>query len=367
MKKYTFFLFLLVGCSNPYQDLHDSLNETLSIIDGFYPEKPSVEKLRQGMLNGLIQAADSHGSYLSSDQLKSLVESVDGGKFKLGIILAKHKEGFIVRKVYEESAGHISGIKENDILTKFDEKPLKNMPLNDFPNIIKEEKAYQITLLREKKHLTKTITPKPFVASSTELKWFENIAYLKFGCITKEAAQEVEKQLKKIQAQPRRAGLILDLRDCPGGSFEAGIGIASQFLDGHVIVEMQKKKDFSKFSSASFDALNKLPIVILQNQSTCSAAEIIAAALKAHKRAILIGTNTAGSATAKDIFHFSNRDDGFIISIAFLNDPFGKRISNTGVEPHIKIESVTLPKPQQKDVFIQKALTVLKKGLNQFY
>lgn len=361
MKKIPLLLFFLAGCSNPYQKLHDSLDETICIIEKFYPEQIDIDKLRQGMLQGLIQGVDAHGSYLTKEQLRSLTERVDGGKLKLGIVLAKHHDGLIVRKVYESSAGYAAGIKQDDIFVKFDETPLKNIGLNDFLDLINEEKSYQIIFLREKKYLTKSITPSSFVALSTELKWFKKVAYLKFGCISKDGAKEIDIQLHKIKSMPKLQGLILDLRDCPGGSFEAAIGIASQFLDGHVIVEMQKKQDFSKFSSAFSDTLNKLPIVILQNKNTCSAGEIIAAALKTHKRATLIGTNTGGSATAKEIFHYPNRDDGLILTIAFLNDPSGKKINNEGIEPHIKIEESLLEHSKKEDIYIRKALEIIQK------
>lgn len=362
MNWYLFLLFFLANCSNPYQGLHDSLDETLKIIEEFYPQPPSAEKLRQGMLQGLIQSADNNGNYLNEEQIKTLMETIDGGELKLGMILVKHQEGLLVKKVYDESAAHTTGIKQNDILTEFNGTFLKSIPLYNFFDLIKEKKAYKITFLRKNKMLIKEITPGPFTPPSAELKWFKKIACLKFSCISKNAASEVQNHLQKILTNQPLYGLILDLRDCPGGSFEAGIGIASQFLDGHVVVEMQKKEGFSKFCSAGSDILNKLPIVILQNKNTCSAGEIIAASLKAHKRATLVGENTAGKATAKEVIRYLNRKDGLIITIAFLNDPFGKRIGNEGIAPHIKIEESEILKNKQDDVYIEKALSLLLKN-----
>jgi len=362
MTWYLLSLLLLIGCSTPYQDLHDSLDEALEIIKKFYPEQPSLEKLRQGMLQGLIQGADIHGNYLSKEDKKSLKENVDGGDVKLGMILAKHQDGLLVKKVYKESAAYIADFKENDILIEFDGTLLKGIILYDFLKLIKGTNPYRVTLLRKNKALIKEITPGPFIVPSAELNWFGNIACLKFGCINKNAANEVHNYLEIITAHQQLSGLILDLRDCPGGSFEAGIGIASQFLDGHVVVEMQKKEDFLKFCSTGPDILKKLPVVVLQNKKSSSAAEIIAAALKAHKRAILIGENTSGSATAKEVFQYPNREDGLILTIAFLNDPLGKRIGNEGVEPDIKIETSEISKNKYRDVYIKKALSLLLKN-----
>ena len=357
MKLSIIFFLLLIGCSNTYQDLHDSLDETLEIIDTLYPEKPGQDKLRQGMIHGLIQGIDAHGSYLNEMQIKSLREAVDGGELKLGMILTKHKDGLLVKKVFEKSASYAAGIKADDILTQFDKSSLKNIELNDFLNLIKEKKTYDIVLLRNRQKLTKEIIPGHFTPPTAELKWFGNVACLKFGCVSKEAADEIRNYIQKIKTNKKLSGLILDLRDCPGGSFEAGIGIGSQFLDGHVVVEMQKKDVFSKFCSSGPDTLSKLPLIVLQNKNTCSAAEIIAAALKANKRAILIGQNTAGGATAKEIFYFPNRKDGLIMSIAFLNDPLGKRIGHEGVEPDMRIEEIVASK--NKDLYIENALSIL--------
>ncbi len=360
MKLHLAFLLLLTSCSSPYQDLHNSLDEALIIIDKLYPEKPDKEKLRQSMLHGLIQGTDVHGSYLSEAQIKGLVESVDGGDLKLGLLISKHKDGLLAKKVFEKSASYTAGIKENDILIEFDGSPLKDISPDDFLLFIKEKKPYSVTFLRNNKKITTDITPGHFIAPTAELKWFNNIACLKFGhIIGKDAAEEVQAHLQTIKAHKQLKGLILDLRNCLGGSFEAGIGIASQFLDGHVVLEMQKKEDFSKFSSRGPDTLNKIPLVVLQNKNTCSAAEIIAAALKAHKRATLIGENTAGSATAKAVVSFVNRKDGLILTIAFLNDPFGKRIGKNGVEPDILKKEIKLQKKIKSDLYIAEALKFL--------
>ena len=124
---------------------------------------------------------------------------------------------------------------------------------------------------------------------------------------------------------------------------------------------MHKKEDNSKFSSAGFDTINKLSVIILQNKNTCSAGEIISAALKAHKRATLMGENTAGSATAKSVIHYPNRKDGLILTIAFLNDPNGKRIGKEGVEPDITLKDKEVSKIKKMDFYISEALKFLNK------
>lgn len=362
--KFLIILLLLVGCST-HQDLHNSLEETLLIIDKSYPEKPDQEKLRQGMINGLIQSIDPHGSYLAEYQLKNLIEVVEGGDLKLGIILTKHEKGFLAQKVFEKSPANLADIKEGDILLEFDGTRLKNLSLENILDLIKEKKPYKIILLRNKKRLEKEITPGPFSPPSVELKWFKNVAYFKISCIRKSSADEVKSHLETIKKSANLAGLILDLRDCPGGSFDAGIGIASQFLDGHPVVEMQQKEGLAKFASSGTDILNKLPIVILQNKQTFSAAEIISAALKAHKRATLIGENTAGGATAKSIINYPNKKDGLIITIAFLNDPNGKRIGKEGVEPDILKKEIKESKKSKSDPYITEALRFLQSKLRK--
>ena len=349
-------LLLLVGCSSKYQDLHKSLDETLAIIDELYPEQPDMQKLRIGMLHGLIQGVDPHGAYLDDVQIKNLVEAVDGSELKFGIEAAKHADGIEVKKVFAKSASEVAGLKAGDVIITFDDIPLKEFSLEKFPYLIKEKKPYKLVINRGHHKLTKELIPGHFTHPSIEFKWLKNVAYLKFGCISKDSADQVRDHLLIIKQNPKLSALILDLRDSPGGSFEAGIGITSQFLDGSVIVEMQKKEGLSKFASAGIDTLNKLPIFVLQNQHTSSAAEIISAALKAHKRAKVIGKNSAGVATAKLVSRYPNRNDGLIISIAFLNDPNGKRIGKDGVEPDILIKEIKVQKNKACDLYIAESL-----------
>ncbi len=349
-------LLLLMGCVSKYQNLHESIDQTLAIIDELYPEQLDMQKLQTAMLQGLIQGADSHGSYLDEAQIKQLIEAVGGGEFKFGIQVAKHVDGIEIKKVFEKSAGQAAGLQAGDVIITFDDLPLKELSPEKFPCLIKEKKPYKLVINRGHRKLIKEIIPGYFAHPTLEFKWLKNVAYLKFGCITEDSANQVGGYLWTIKQNPKLAALILDLRDSPGGSFEAGIGIASQFLDGSVIVEMQKKDGLSKFASAGVDVLNKLPIFVLQNQSTSSAAEIISAALKAHHRAKIIGKKSAGAATAKQIARYPNRKDGLIISIAFLNDPNGKRIGKDGVEPDILIQETKVRKNKVHDLYIAEAL-----------
>ncbi len=354
MNFFLFTLLLLVGCSSKYQDLHQSLDETLAIVDELYPEEPNIQKMRIAMLQGLIHGVDQCASYLNDSQIKFLLESADGSKPKLGINVAKHKDGFEIKKVFEKSAADVAGLKVGDVICEFDGQPLKELALERFPLLIKEKKIYKLLVLRSSNKLIKEIIPDN--SPSIEFKWFDNVAYLKLDFISNDCVNQVKNYLIKINSNPKSAALILDLRDSPGGSFNAAMEIAEQFLDGHPIVEMQKKYSFSKYAASGKDVLNKLPIFVLQNSNTFSAAEIISAALKGNKRAKIIGQNSGGSATAKHVVNYPNRTDGLIIPIALLNDPNGKRIGKNGVEPDILIEETKVQKSKQRDPYIFEAL-----------
>jgi len=361
MKILQLILLLLIGCTNKYEHLHQSLDDTLAIIDEVYPEPVDSEKLRIGMLQGVIQSTDPNGSYLSETQLKILLETIEGGDLKFGIQVEEHKDGILVKKVFPQSAGQTAGLQAGDLIITFDDQPLKEMKATEFPALIKGKKAYKLLILRNGHHITKEVIPGHFIYPTTELKWFKNIAYLKFGCIGKDSDHEVRDQLITIQKNPKLSGLILDFRDSPGGSFEASLGIASQFLDGDVVIEVQKKEGFSKFASSGPDTLHKLPICVLQNHNTSSAAEIIAVALKTNKRAKIIGEKSSGTATAKLVAKYVDRNDGLIISLAFLNDSQGKRIGKDGIEPDILIKETKVHKASANDTYIAEALRVLSK------
>lgn len=354
MKFFCFVLLLLVACSSKYQDLHQSLDETLEIIDNLYPEETNIQKMRIAMLQGIIQSVDQCATYLNDSQIKFLLESVDGSKPKFGINVAKHKDGFEVKKVFEKSAADLADLKVGDVICEFEGQSLKELMLEKFPLLIREKKPYKLLVLRGSDKLVKEIIPDNF--PSIEFKWFNNAAYLKLDFISNDCVKHVKNYLIKINDNPKSVALILDLRDSPGGSFDAAMAIAEQFLDGHPIVEVQKKDSFYKFVASGKDVLNKLPIFVLQNSNTFSAAEIISAALKANNRAKIIGQNSGGAATAKHVVNYPNRSDGLIIPAALLNDPNGKRIGKNGVAPDILIEEAKVQKSKHRDLYILEAL-----------
>lgn len=347
-------LFLLVSCTNKYQDLYQSLDETLAIVEEHYPEAPDIQAMRVAMLQGLIKSINPCSFYLNEGQIKFLLESADGTKPRFGMNIAKHNEGIEIKKIFEKSPAELAGLKIGDVICEFEGQSVKGMPIENFPSLIKEIKSYKITVLRGTNKLNVEITPSD--CSTIEFKWFSNVAYLKLDFISNDYVRQIKDYLNKIKTNPKATALILDLRDSPGGSFEAAMEISELFLDGHPIIEVQKKDNFYKIVSAGKDQLNKLPMFVLQNRNTYSAAEIISAALKCNKRAKVIGQNSGGSATAKFVLYFPNRKDGLIIPSALLNDPNGKRIGKNGVEPDILIEETKIQESKSKDLYILEAL-----------
>ena len=227
---------LLVGCANRYQDLHDSLDDALTIIEDLYPEQPDMAKVRISMLQGIIGGIDPNGHYLNETQIKTLLETVEGNELKLGIEVSKLEDGVIVKKVFAKSPSELAGLKEKDIIISLDGKSLKDITLENFPSLIKESKICRLVVNRCGNNIAVNITPGHFTYPTIETKWFKNVAYFKIGCISKDSTNELNAHLLTIKKNPKLSALILDLRDSPGGSFQAGVDIAAQFLDGSFIV-----------------------------------------------------------------------------------------------------------------------------------
>lgn len=364
MKKQLLLFLLLASCSTPHKYLHDSLDESLKIIYEQYPGEIDSEKLRQGMLQGLFIATSPFASYLNEIRLKAFLDAVDGSDLKLGMLVEKHDKGMLVKKVYKDSPSHKSGITENDIIIEFDCFSLKGLGLLEFIKLIKEKKSYTLKFLHKDKIHEAKITPGPFIPPSIELKWHGNVACIKIGFLTKNSAKEFIENLNTIKSTPKATGIILDLRDCPGGSFESGLAIAGQFLNKKIVMEKQNAKNVEKYYSEPIDVSCKLPIIVLQGNNTYSAGEIISAALKGNKAATVIGQNTGGCALVKSIEPFKSQRDGYIIPIAFINDPSGNRIDSKGVEPDITIKDAKNSKDKRIDFYILEALKFLKSRSN---
>ena len=355
----SFSLLSLTSQEIDREKLHACLDEALDKIEEIYPGDIDQTKLMQDILKSVVQSVDKNADYLDQNQLNSIRSLFNGKSKGLGISIEKCFQGFKVMKVFEGSNAEKEGIKTNDILFKLDEFDLKNFSCEQLIQAIKDERPYLIKIKRKNKALTKIISPSIYSFSSLNLRWIKDVAYIKVSFIQDNAEEEMCKIIESIKKRSKVKGVILDIRNAPGGSLLAASKIACLFLDGDLVINLQSKTDKSSIISSGPDQLKNIPIVVLQNRNTCSAAEIISASLKASNRAKIIGENSAGAATAKLFLPLQDKKGALMLTYAFLYDKNEKIIGTDGISPNILLKEIKESSSTDYDSQIDESLKFL--------
>lgn len=343
------------------EKLHTCLDEVLDKIEEVYPGEIDQEKLMQGMLKGTTQSVDQNADYLDQNHLNPMQDLFKGQSKGLGISVEKCAEGFKVNQVFKNSNASKEGFEVGDVLIKLDEINLNIISHEQLIKALSDEKPYKIKLKRKGKLLNKIISPSVYKFSSLNLKWIKDVAYIKISFIHEQAEEEMLKIIDEIKNRSKVHGMILDIRNAPGGSLLAAAKIACLFLDGDLVVNLQSKYDKSAIISSGPDQLKNIPIVVLQNRNSCSAVEIISASLKASNRATILGENSAGMATAKAFLPLQDKKGALIITYAFLYDKNEKKIGTDGISPNILLKEIKESETIVYDSQIVESLKFLSK------
>lgn len=339
--------------------LHQSLDEALDIIEKNYPGTIDQDKILKNIIAATVQAVDKNAAYLDQTQYNNMKNLFKGHSKGLGITLEKSTYGFKVMEVFNDSNAAKEGLLIGDILLQVDEVDLKKISIEELIQLIADNRPYKFIIKRTGKLLTKIISPTEYKFSSLNLKFIKNVAYIKVGFVQEHAHDEMLAIIDEIKKHPKVKGIILDIRNTPGGSLQAAANIAALFLDGDVVVEIKTKTENGKIISSGPDLLKNISITVLQNRNSCSAAEVISASLKASKRAKIAGENSAGAATGKVFESLKCSNGAVIITNAFLYDKNEKIISTDGISPDIMLKAIKESDSSEYDSQIVQLLSFL--------
>jgi carboxyl-terminal processing protease len=311
-------------------------SEVLSRIKSEYVEEPDMSSVTLGALNGLLESIDPYASYLNAEQYKDYLKNFDTYRGDLGMVLAK-KFGYItIVSVVPGSPAAKAGLTTGDMLESIKGIATRDMPLA-YANLLLRGQpgtTVDLSVLRRKPEPQKLTMTRAIVnAPSVESKMLpNNIGYIKIAALGRNRIKEVSTALADLQKQGAKK-LVLDLRYSASGDPEDGVELANLFLDKGLLTYTQGQKSPRK----NYDAdpkkdVSALPLVVLTNRGTASAAEVAAAALQGDKRASLVGERTYGDAS---VLHAITLDDGsaIILSVAKYYSPDGKSIQDNGVTP----------------------------------
>jgi carboxyl-terminal processing protease len=308
------------------------------------PEKVSYEKLIQGALKGMLQDLDPFSNYESPKRYSKTQEQTKGEFGGIGIVISVRDHVLEVIAPMEDTPGFKAGIHPGDIITEVDGKSTRNLDLHECSKLLKGPPGSEVTLTiyRKSEDLTKEFTVKRAIIKVSPVKGAkiirDGIGYIRITHFSAPLADELDSALEELDEQNVRA-LIIDLRGNPGGLLNSAVEVCSRFLPkGELVVftEGRKLKDRIEYRSLECKKHTNIPIVILVNGNSASAAEIVSACLQDHRRAILVGEKTFGKGSVQTIVPLNNKG-AVRFTTAKYYTPSKKVIHGNGIDPDIDV------------------------------
>jgi len=342
----------------PRQD-YESLEvftNILSIVKKNYVEDVETKSLVTGAINGMLNSLDPHSAYLTPDLYKELQMDTQGRFGGLGIEITIKSGVLTVVSPIEDTPAFKAGIKPGDMIFKIEDEFTKDMTLIEAVKRMRGPKGTKITISIKREGVPElidfTLTRDTIRIQSVRSRSLEEgYGYIRLAQFQERSDRDLQKALEKFKAEKGGIkGLVLDLRNNPGGLLTQAVRITDLFLDSGLIVytegriESQKHKYFAQKENSWLD----FPMVVLVNGGSASASEIVAGALQDHKRAVVLGTKTFGKGSVQTILPLDD-NSALRLTTARYFTPKGRSIQATGIVPDIIVESLPLPEGKAED------------------
>ena len=332
-----------------------TFTEIFAKIKSDYVEPVDDKELLENAIHGMLEGLDPHSTYLDGDSYKDLQEGTSGEFGGLGIEVGM-ENGFVkVISPIDDTPAYKAGIKAGDLIIKLDDRSVKGMSLNDAVDIMRGKPGDPITLtiIREnaEKPLIITIVRDIIKIKSVRFETLEpGFGYLRissFQSHTVEGLRQAIDQLKKDNSEKLK-GVILDLRNNPGGILNAAVGVSDMFLNKGMIVytEGRIKNSKLKFNAKPNAKLPDVPLIVLVNGGSASASEIVAGALQDHGRGIIMGEKTFGKGSVQTVLPMNN-NAALKLTTARYYTPNGRSIQASGIIPDIIIDKVKISRIEE--------------------
>ena len=325
----------------------DLFGEVLEKINKEYVDEIDQSKSMDSAINGLLQSLDPYSSYMSPEIFKEMQTETSGEFGGLGIEVSMESGVVKVISPIDDTPASRAGIKAGDFIVKINDNQVQGKSLSEAVDLMRGPvgSSIELTVRRrgEKKALTFNIVREIIQIKSVKAELIEkNIGYLRLTSFNENSAKQIKEEIKKFEDRKNVKAYILDLRNNPGGLLSQAITISNFFLDSGEIVSTKSRKSSEnrKWFAKQGDLTNGKTLVVLINYGSASASEIVAGALKDHKRAILLGENSYGKGSVQSIMPLKN-DGAIRLTVAKYYLPSGKSISEVGVSPDIEINEET--------------------------
>ena len=348
----TIIIILLFGFPNKvYSQNIDSLyekidlfSEVLEKIQNEYVEEIDQAETMDAAINGLLQSLDPYSGYMNPEIFEEAQTETSGEFGGLGIEVSMEAGVVKVISPIDDTPASRAGVKAGDYIVRINGEQVQGKTLMEAVNLMRGPigTSIEITIMRKglKKAKIIKITREIIEIRSVVSKQVENkIGYLRLRAFNENSSNQLKKEISKLEKNKKNIGYILDLRNNPGGLLSQAVKISDFFLDDGEIVSTKgrKARENRKFFAEKGDRINGKPLIVLINNGSASASEIVAGALQDQKRAILLGETTYGKGSVQSIIPLKNRG-AIRLTVSKYYLPSGKSISEVGVIPDIKIE-----------------------------
>ena len=340
---FSFFVSKAYSSENNIYKKIDLFGEVLEKINKEYVDEVNQSESMDSAINGLLQSLDPYSAYMSPEIFNEMQTETSGEFGGLGIEVGMESGVVKVISPIDDTPASKAGIKAGDYIVKINNTQVQGKSLSEAVDLMRGPvgSGIELTIRRrgEKKALIFNVIREVIQIKSVKADLLEkNIGYIRLTSFNENSGKQIEREIKKLEKNDSVKSYILDLRNNPGGLLSQAIKISDFFLDNGEIVSTKSRKasENRKWFAKKGDLTNGKKLIVLINYGSASASEIVAGALKDHKRAILLGENSYGKGSVQSVIPLKNKG-AIRLTVAKYYLPSGKSISEVGVSPDIEI------------------------------
>ena len=324
-----------------YEELK-TFSEVLTQVQKSYVDETKVKDLVQGAIRGMLSTLDPHSAYMTPDMYKEMQVETKGEFGGVGIQIGVKENRLAVIAPIEGTPAYRAGVKSGDFIIKVNDEPTKDLTLMDAVQKMRGPKGSKVNLTIQRDGtpdpLQFTLVRDTIKIESVKSKVLDNIGYVRLTQFQESTGRDLSKVLKQFKDQKLQS-TILDLRNNPGGLLTSAVEVSEQFLPGGKLVVYTKGRESKKdeWIAKGKDQMDDSPMIILVNEGSASASEIVAGALQDYGRAVIVGTTSFGKGSVQTILPLGD-GSGLRLTTAKYYTPKGRSIQSTGITPDIVVK-----------------------------
>jgi carboxyl-terminal processing protease len=335
------------------------IEEILKKVNEDYVDEKSKDELIEAAASGILSSLDPHSSFLNNEDMKEMTVHTKGEFGGIGIEITTENSVAKVVSAIEDTPAFKAGIKAQDYIIRIDGKSTYSLRIDEIVKKIRGRvnTPVKLTIYRkgEKEPIEKTIIRKIIKIKPIKSSRFNDVAYVKITNFSEKTFEDIYAEINKLKkqiGQNNLKGLVLDLRNNPGGLLDQAIKVSALFLNkDKTVVAIKGREGLVKEIQTDEDEslIPNLPMVVLINEGSASASEIVAGALQDHKRAVIMGNKSFGKGSVQTVFNLENNQGALKMTTALYYTPSGRSIQAKGIEPDIELIKAYIEKEKSTE------------------